>query len=339
MSDLIKVLWIEDDPEVINAYPDEAFDYGLQLVHFPCWDAAKVELIKSYDTWEAIILDARCKVHANDLDSAPRFLVNVLAELNGLTSKHDRIIPWYILSGGGDDEISPLISEQRLKWDSDWSKAFYGKATDRLALFERIKKHCVERPQVVQVKSILYKNVFEALNQCKLNPDAENCLTDLLCPLVFRDVDTKDYNNRMLRCRKFLEYLFRDMIEREILPETLREINERSGKDKVNLDWGQKMLAGYRVPEKAGARSLAAVVPKLMADNMGAMVNAIGSNEHGNTESTRDKMNMNQYREDVGETPFLLQSFALQLCDIVLWYRGYIQTHTKEQNWQNWEYL
>jgi hypothetical protein len=339
MSDLIKVLWIEDDPQVINAYPDEAFDYGLQLVHFPCWDAAKVELIRNYDSWEAIILDAKCKVHANDLDSAPRFLVNVLAELNGLKSEHDKIIPWYILSGGGDDEISPLISEQRLKWDSDWPKAFYGKTTDRLALFERIKNHCVERPQAIQVKSVLYKDVFEALHQCKLDPDADNCLTDLLCPLVFRDVDANDYNNRMVRCRKLLEYLFRDMIDREILPDTFREVNQSSGKDQVRLDWCQKMLAGRDVPTYSQAATLAPVLPKLMADNMATIINAVGSNEHGNTANNRNQMNMSRYREEVGETPFLLQSFALQFCDIILWYRDYVQTHTLTQFRENWEYL
>ena len=339
MSDLIKVLWIEDDPEVTNAYPDEAYDYGLELVPFPCWDAAKVELAKNYDTWEAVILDARCKVHANDMDSAPRFLVNVLSELNGLKSEHDRLIPWFVLSGGDEEEISPAISEQRLQWDSDWPKSYYGKTKDRLVLFERIKRLCKVHPQIIQVKSVIFKNVFEALNQCGLDADAENCLTDLLCPLVYRDVEAKDYNNRMLRCRKFLEYLFKDMIDREILPETLRDINEKSGKDKVNLDWCQKILAGKFVPEKSLARSLSPVLPRLMADNMATMVNAIGSNEHGNTNSTRDKMNMNQYRVEVGETPFLLQSFALQLCDIILWYRDYTQTHSVEQNRLNWEYL
>lgn len=340
MSELIKVLWIEDDPEVTNAYPDEAYDYGLELVPFPCWDAAKAELTKNYDSWEAIILDARCKVHANDLDSAPRFLVNVLAELSGLKSDHDKVIPWYVLSGGDEDEISPSISEQRLQWDSDWPKSYYGKAKDRAKLFDRIKNHCMgQRPQAIQVKSVLYKDVFDALNECKLNPDAEGCLTDLLCPLVYGDVKAVDYNNRMVRCRKLLEYLFRDMIDREILPETFREVNQHSGKDQVRLDWCQKMLAGRPVPDYSQATTINAVVPKLMADNMGTIINAVGSNEHGNTSNSRDKMNMNRYREEVGDTPYLLQSFALQFCDIILWYRDYIHTHTVEQNRENWEYL
>lgn len=343
MSDLIKVLWIEDDPAVTSAYPEEAYDYGLELVPFSCWDDAKAELKKNYDYWEAIILDARCKVHANDLDSAPRFLSNVLSELNGLTSEHDRLIPWYVLSGGDVEEISPSITELRLKWDEDWDKVshqpYYSKAKHRTDLFKRIKSHCQIRPQEIQVKSHFYKEVFEALTECNLHPDAERCLTDLLCPLVYDDVDAVDYNNRMVMCRKLFEYLFRDMIDREILPETFREENEDSGKDHTKLDWCQKMLAGKDVREYSQAITLNAVVPKLMADNMGTMINAIGSNEHGNTNNARNKMNLSRYREEVGNTPYLLQSFALQFCDIILWYRNYVRTHTVEQFRENWEYL
>ena len=61
---LIQVLWIEDDPVVTNSYPAEAEQYDLQLVHFPCWDDAKVALESNFNRWEAIILDAKCKVHA-----------------------------------------------------------------------------------------------------------------------------------------------------------------------------------------------------------------------------------------------------------------------------------
>lgn len=344
MNGFIKVLWIEDDPEVTSAYPEEAYDYGIELIPYPCWDAAKDELNKNYDSWEAIVLDARCKVHASDLDSAPRFLSNVLSELNGLTSKHERVIPWYVLSGGDVEEIGQSITEQRLKWDSDWDiiskQPYYNKTTKhRLKLFERIKLQCTERPQAIQVKSVLYKEVFEALRECNLDLDAENCLTDLLCPIVFRDVDAKDYNNRMLKCRMLLEYLFKDMIDREILPDTFREINEDSGKDKVNLTLCSKLLAGVRLPDWAHVSSHNPIVPKLMADNIWTMVNAIGSNQHSNSKYSTDRVSMNQYRSEVGQTAFLLQSFALQCCDIVLWYNRYIKNHSVVDNRKNWNYV
>ena len=43
-NDLIKVLWVEDDPDVTSTYPLEAENYDLELVPISCWDDAKVEL-------------------------------------------------------------------------------------------------------------------------------------------------------------------------------------------------------------------------------------------------------------------------------------------------------
>ena len=56
--DLIQVLWVEDDPMVIENYPLKAENFGLQLVDFPCWDAAQAALENDFDRWSAIILDA-----------------------------------------------------------------------------------------------------------------------------------------------------------------------------------------------------------------------------------------------------------------------------------------
>ena len=55
--DLIQVLWVEDDPNVTDSYPQEAEIYGLELVSFPCWDDAKEALVRDFDRWSAIILD------------------------------------------------------------------------------------------------------------------------------------------------------------------------------------------------------------------------------------------------------------------------------------------
>jgi len=65
-DDLIRVLWVEDDPEVTKQYPITAERYGLDLVAFPCWDDAFEALKYEFDTWGAIILDAKCKHHKDN---------------------------------------------------------------------------------------------------------------------------------------------------------------------------------------------------------------------------------------------------------------------------------
>ena len=67
-NDLIQVLWIEDDPEVTSSFPLEAESEGIQLVPYGCWDDGYAALLREYDRWQAIVLDAKCKYHKDSRD-------------------------------------------------------------------------------------------------------------------------------------------------------------------------------------------------------------------------------------------------------------------------------
>ena len=129
--DLIQVLWVEDDPGVIESYPLEAYNFGVQLVAFPCWDEAKAALENDFDCWSAIILDAKCKYHRDSEDNAVRFLGRALNDIALICEKRGRVIPWYVLTGGDAEEVSDSINDDRMKWDADWTnsthKEYYSK--------------------------------------------------------------------------------------------------------------------------------------------------------------------------------------------------------------------
>ena len=125
---IIKVLWVENDPEVIEAYPMEAYEYGIHLVPFTNWDEAEVALKKDFDQWSAIILDAKCCLHSDSADNAAVFLTNVSNSITQLCSCK-KFVPWFVLSGQAEDNIKDLIPESRKSWDGDWKKAFYDKNT------------------------------------------------------------------------------------------------------------------------------------------------------------------------------------------------------------------
>lgn len=76
-TNLIQVLWVEDDPDNTQIYPIEASRYGLELVSFNCWEEAEKALVSDFKRWSAIILDAKCKYKKGDHDNAQRFLVHV----------------------------------------------------------------------------------------------------------------------------------------------------------------------------------------------------------------------------------------------------------------------
>jgi hypothetical protein len=98
-EDLIKVLWVENDPITIEGYRGEADVYeNIELVDVPSWEDAKLLLDKDYNCWKAIILDAKCQFKRTDTDKADRFLSNVIPDLGQYANRNRRTIPWYVLS-------------------------------------------------------------------------------------------------------------------------------------------------------------------------------------------------------------------------------------------------
>jgi len=333
-EDFIKVLWIEDDPLVTEVYPTEAEDYGLDLHPFSCWDEAKDALEQNFSSWDAIILDAKCKQHKDSADNATKFLSEALSGLRVLFAKNNRTINWYILSGGSEEEINDSILDDRKAWDGDWPKLYYSKSTDRTVLFKRISSQVKLRSEETQVKTVYFRDVFEAIRESGLDDELEKSMLSLLVPIVFTDtVSAEDYNNRNTDARIAVEYLFRGMMKNGMLPPSLGQNQNKVGA--VNLTWCCKFISG-----RLGDLPFAIyqnIFPKIMANNLFNIVNTIGSSVHSSSGSASSLVNFNEYQNGVGESSFLLKSFAFQLCDIILWYKNFIAEHDDpEENAQNW---
>lgn len=334
--DLIQVLWVEDDEKVTKTYPVKAKLLGLQLVPHSCWDDAKVALEREYDRWSAIILDAKCKHHRESADNAVRFLGEALKDISTLAQKKGRTIPWYILTGGDESEVSDSINDDRMEWDSDWTvakhKNYYSKATDRDELYRRIRYRASRSPRL-QIQK-MYRDVFVAIEECKIGDEAYNALEDLLVPIHFPDeIEASDYNDKFQKARDILEYIFRSMSAYGILPDWGKQ---------VNLSASSHLLAGKDFTKKDGSvivKSNATILPKELSRIMRAMVNIIPPFCHSDS-GVEDNVSKKEYMNSVENSTFLLKSFALQFCDLILWYRNYLRGHSdKEENARNWEVL
>lgn len=332
-SELIQVLWVEDDPEVRLTYPEEAAEYGLHLVAFDCWDDAEAALKRDYDRWSAIILDAKCKHHKDSLDNAPRFLINATNSITNICHGQ-RFIPWYVLSGQAETDIKELIPETRISWDGDWKKPFYDKNTDRDFLFHRIKYVArLSRSADLKIHE-MYKNVFEAIKNLGIDVNADIYLTDLLSEIHFPELDDKDYNDKYKKTRLIVEYIFRSMIEKGLLPR----------QKKINLKCSNLILSGLPVTyvddesKTIVVEVYTTVFPKIIQDNMIHIIHTTGSDVHTSEKDDDKTKHLHEYLENVGNTSYLLKSYALQLCDVILWYQNYISNHPDEEiNALNWE--
>ena len=323
-NDYIQVLWVEDDPKVINEFPLKAEYFDIELVPYACWDDAKKALEEDFDRWSAIILDAKCKYHRDSSDNAIVFLRESLKDITVISGQKGRLVPWYILSGGAENDISDSISDERLKWDSDWKeKKFYSKNTDTSILFHRIKVHA-QKSSRLQIQE-MYRNVFEAIEFCNIDDEAYNALEDLLLPIHFpNETREKDYNDKFKKVRIFLEYVFRSMINYGILPDWGNEIN---------LRWSSQILAGNNATKKDDTvvvESKKRVIPVALAQIMKSMTSILPADVHSKS-TDEEKVNIPDYLNSVDNSTYLLKSFALQLCDLVIWYKNYLIKHPDEE--------
>lgn len=356
----IQVLWVEDDPEVAENYPREAEMLAqIELHPFRCWKDAEKALEEDYSRWDAILLDAKCRYLPTDSDKADRFLMNAFRSIERIARAKSRTIPWYVLSGQGEDDIRDLIPVE-IPWDADWEKIakrrFYSKnglveignekKQERHVLFGRIKRQVKQYNPELQIEEDLYPDVFQAMDNISYEfaGDVGFHLMPLLVPIHFAGTSNSDYNHRYIDLRKCLEHIFRHMEGKGILPECIISKDEKKG---VNLSWSSIFLGGIQPekPEEVAEKSErmfwsrikrltdAPLLPKQLVQWLKAAVFQTGGAVHTSEAEEEIAINLDKYLPNVEYSPYMLRSLTMGLCDFILWYRTFLkEVQEKGQN-------
>lgn len=337
--DLIQVLWVEDDPKIIYSYPQKAESFGLELVSFPCWDNAREALESDYDRWSAIILDAKCKYHRGDTDNAVKFLAAALKDIAVISKEKQRVIPWYVLTGGAESEVSDSITDDRMKWDADWTtdtnKNYYSKNVDNEMLFRRIRYFAKKSPRM-QIQE-MYRDSCELLDQLDTNA-CEDIMT-ILEAIHFPD-SHPDFTPRLFYnpLRKALEYIFRDMRKVSIIPDNFFNGNT------VNINQCFMFVIGKDAEKLGFKHKDGGITPRHIQDMMSLIINLGNANSHSfetshYTELSEEEIqNYDKHIKTIGgNSKLMIFSIALQFCEILQWMNNYINNHPdKEENRKKW---
>lgn len=330
-NDLIKVLWVEDDPEVIFTYPLDAENYELELVPVDCWDDARIQLENKFNQWSAIILDAKCKYHRGSEDNAIVFLREALDDISTICERKGRIIPWYVLTGGDKSEVSDSINDKRMKWDADWTmathKKYYSKNVDNESLYSRIKSHAQKSPRFQIIE--MYYDIFEQLKRLDnyVYEDIATIFEAMYFPKSHPDFNPRLFFNPL---RRALEYIFRALRDAGIIPEAFFD------RGNVNLNQCFMFLIG-RDAEKLGYRYGTIgekVVPRHINAMMSLIINLGNSNSHSTEQSHLTELSEDEIQKydshikSMGsDSRLLIFSIALQFCEITQWMNNYIVEH------------
>lgn len=327
-SDMIQVLWVEDDPKVINSYPLKAENFDLELVPFSCWDEAKEALLSDFDRWSAIILDAKCKYHKESDDNAVVFLREALKDISVVCSEKGRVIPWYVLTAGDKTEVSDSINEERMKWDADWTKmenkTYYSKEVDNESLYCRIRD-IASKSHRLQIFE-MYHDAIEYLNSMQTN--IGDIIIDIFEAMHYPN-NHPNFNPILYynQLRQILEYNFRAANNFCIIP---NECFDKKGYPNLSqcchyLSGNDATYAGVRYGLKDNNER---IIPTHIELMMRMILDVGNINSHSVKLSDSEEMELKRYfNNNVYSSRYLIYSLALNACEISLWMKKYINTH------------
>lgn len=131
----IKVLWIDDNPDQFEEFLDDAFDAGLDIDVYKTVDSGLTALQNRNIIYEAIILDANCKI--SDENAEAPALVALSHAIVGIYAIGSSI-PWFVYTGGGyegAEALEYIIPQKYRSWDE---RHWYDKPDDEDELFKAI---------------------------------------------------------------------------------------------------------------------------------------------------------------------------------------------------------
>lgn len=186
----LQVLWVDDMPS--DAFINEAFKYGLSLTVCTSVNGG-IQLLKDKSkVWDAIILDANCKLTDNEQEQPS---LKALKEAMNQLIHMRTDIPWFVYTGGDYEGVEHL--EYMIKERSYDDRLYYEKPKQRYELFDNVKK------AVEANSSYIMRQKHSAV--CSFYTDAD--LVDLLLKQDNEDFDTD--TSIPNRVRQIIEWIMR----------------------------------------------------------------------------------------------------------------------------------
>ena len=328
-----RVLWVDDDPTIVDGMKANADEYGLDLHHFYNWSDAKKDLLDNFAEYTAIILDAYCKNDAGEKEDET-FITTVLPELTNIFGEKKRPIAWYILSAGTMSSFEFVIKSaerSRSEFAENWGAMLYLKdvpdenAKSSRALFENIKTFAPTAHYNIILSH--HSETFRYIGEGKLiDKRARKKLLQMLDALYFPE-DNQKFEFAGNPLRKIIEYLFRAAKKVGLLPD------ECFDGDEIKLQLASLFFAGKGISYDRGHKE-----KMVRWGNQGTQKDGSDADQIF-PQSISDilKYVLNQYVNPDSHTsenePFLVDEqnkelffgCVLQICHVIKWFGAYVE--------------
>ena len=307
----IRVLWFDDEFDS-EALKSTFIRMEKHFTLIKCYTKDEFLYKIKSEKWDAIVLDV---LDTNGRDSGFQAAVRRIL-------KEYKNEPWFVFSGQEnvtkkESDVRSMLTEEDCH--RDYADILYIKSEDNDRLINDIKNAVSDKP-AWQLKN-KYSKVLGIFDD---NIQGKKQLFDILL-MLHGHKEQLDHQTYYTQLRLILEWMFRDANKRGLLHDKCID-----GKRKVNLTESSLFMAG-KPTKYLGVYCEITHFPKIIADNVKNLLEITGGASHTAEPEESDLVNLQAYWEQV-KTPYLLYSLTLMLCDILIWYKEYIDENPDYAN-------
>jgi cold shock CspA family protein len=308
MEDIFyNILWIDDEHETLTGTKGRAKRNGINLIPFKSLNSGMDELERNYPFYDGVLLDAKFFENEDDVKGSED-TYNVHRAKERLLQLKKKF------------EVFILTGQAEAYEDKTFKKAFtkiYKKGSDEEIdrLFSDITVAAATQEDTQLRHS--YKRVFDICSEKYIGELAGQDILNLL-----KVNDETNIDSHLNTIRKVVEDLFVAFNKFNLLPAEFVKpgvaLNESSkflaGKDKDGLLSNEK---GYQHLEETH-------LPKQIAFYLRSILSVTQAGSH--------RSDIDLHVKTI-KTPFLFKSVFFQLLDVLAWFKMYVDTNPKTENW------
>ncbi len=310
MEDIVyNILWIDDEHESLSGTKGRAKRNGINLIPFKSLNKGMSELERNYPFYDGVLLDAKFFENEDD-EKGTEDTYNVHRAKEALLQLKKKF------------EVFILTGKAEAYDDRTFNKAFpkvYKKGSDSEMerLFIDIKEAAKNQLDTQLRQS--YKRVFDVCTEKYIGEYAGQDILSLL-----KVEDESDIDNHFNSIRKIVEDLFSAFHKFKLLPAEFVSPT-------MALNQSSIFLAGQEQNEKTDPiyklhRHLEEThLPPQIAYYLKSILTITQSGSH--------RSNIDKYVRTV-KTPFLLKSVFFQMLDVLVWFKMYVDSNPKPENWE-----
>lgn len=313
MSKIYNILWIDDehDDEALLPFIVQAEAQGVILEGYGSFKEGFYALESNINKYDVILLDALFFEDETSETPNPAGLGSAIQKINELKSK--KTFPFFVLSGQTHftDVTNPIL--------------------------EAFKIRCYNKKNPDDVKELLINITIEADNQIVTQIKHEHqSLFNVLkeYPDEVKDIFITIFKNQKEGNNQFDDQLYFTQL-RIILEHLFRKANAigllhddcvHKGNNQVNLTESSLFLAGVDT-KHLNVNCAITHFPKLIAENVKNIIHTTGAASHTSNVDVTQNIDIQAYRNEI-ISPYLLNSLAFQLMDVLLWFDSYSKKNT-----------